>query len=144
MVHISKEKLPEQLEKKLLDQLGSIFMAQQRVPAVRNILYELFTPSERVLFIKRVAIIALLRRKYTPYSIGIALQVSESTVARIASKYHRGGFIHIVKTLERKEYRESILGTLEALLSLGVPGEANRRVRAQMRKDIEAWRSGAK
>ena len=91
---------------------------------------------------KRVAIIALLERGYTPYSISLSLQVSESTVARINAQRMRGRYASIVRTIENKRYRQSILGTLETLLTLGFPGVAAKKVRTQIRQDIESWRAG--
>jgi len=144
MVRISKKKLSQEVEKKLIKQLGSILIAQSNSRNMSNLLYELFTPSERTVFIKRVGIIALLQRNYSHYAVSVALDVSQTTVAKVASRIEFGKYKNISDTLKRKEHRESIIGTIESLLTLGLPGEANRRMKDGIRKDIEAWKSGSK
>ncbi len=144
MVNVSKKKLPEEAEKKLLKQLGSIIVAQQSSKDSESLLYELFTRSERTVFIKRVGIIALLQEDYSPHTIGLALNVSQTTVSKIQAALERGRYKNIATTLNRKKHRESIIGVLESLLTLGMPGEANRRIKSKLREDIVAWKSGAR
>ncbi|MBL4644342.1 MAG: hypothetical protein JKX80_00560 [Candidatus Pacebacteria bacterium] len=143
MAFVSKHELQPEVEKQLYEQLADLFLANQRKKDCTNLIYELFTKTERLMFAKRIAIIALLERNYTPYSISLALQVSESTVARIDAKRSQGKYTSILKTTKNRQYRLSMLGTLEALLTLGFPGVVAKKARAQMRKDIESWRAGA-
>jgi len=144
MVNVSKKKLPKDVEWELLKQLSAIIVAQQRAKDSDALLYELFTRSERLIFVKRVGIIALLQRGYSPYAISSALNVSETTVAKVLASLERGKYENIVATLKRREHRESVLGILESLVTFGLPGQPQKRLRAKIKGDIEAWRSGAK
>lgn len=143
MVRVSKNKLPEKIERKLVKQLGSLVVAQQRSRDSENLIFDLFTPAERTVFIKRVGIIALLARGYSHRSIGSALHVSDTTVDKIAHNLAQGKYKTIVTNLRKKEHRESVLGILESILTLGLPGQPQKRLRKQIRDDIEAWKAGA-
>lgn len=142
MSFVSKHKLDTHVEKKLYAQLADLFTAHQGKRASTQLMYELFTPTERLMFAKRVAIITLLERKYSSYSIALALHVSESTVMRIDARRQKGAYTHMIKTIQNKEYRKSLIGTLETLLTIGAPGVATRKIHQQIRNDIESWKSG--
>ncbi|MAZ67429.1 hypothetical protein CL652_01515 [bacterium] len=142
MVNVSKRQLPEKVENELIKQLSALIVAQQNTRESRNLIFDLFTPAERVVFIKRVGIIALIQRGYSHNAISEALHVSDTTVAKVANDLDRGKYAAIAATLERREYRESILGILESLITFGF--NPQQRLRKQIRKDIESWRAGSK
>jgi Trp operon repressor len=141
MVNVSKKALPKHTEKELCKQLSSLITAQQRIKDSENLIFELFTPSERIQFVKRVGIIALLQRNYSHNAIAAAIRTSDTTVAKIAFGIEKGGYKTIRETLKRKEHAASILGILESLVSLGV--NPQKRLRKQIQNDIEAWKAGA-
>ena len=143
MSFVSKQELDDRLEKKLYEQLADLFTAHQSPFDNARLIYELFTATERLMFAKRLGIIALLERGYSAYSIALALNVSQSTVARIDANLQKGKYKHMIKNLKNKRYRESIIGTLETLLTLGFPGVAAKKAREQIRNDINAWKRGA-
>jgi len=144
MVRISKNPLPEKVERELIKQLSALIVAQQKSRESENLIFNLFTPAERTVFIKRVGIISLLSRGYSHYAISNALEVSETTVAKVAQDLERGKYKIIVESIQRKEYRESMLGILESLLTFGLPGQPQKRLRETIKKDIEAWKVGSK
>ena len=142
MVHVSKTKLNPKVEAQLQKQIAELFVAHQTVKECTHLTREFFTKTERIMFAKRLGIIALLERGYSTYAISIAIGVSDSTVARIENQLEHGKFKNILKVLKNKRHRESVLGTIETLLTLGFPGVAGAKVRKQMRTDIESWRAG--
>ena len=142
MTHVSSRKLAHSAEKKLYTQLADIFVAHSRPKDCQRLIYELFTDAERLMFGKRIAVIVLLERNHSFYSIAKALHVSESTVARIDARRQAGAYRQIVRTIKNKEHRQSFIGTLEAVLTAGLPGNVSKRFRDDIRRDIDAWRAG--
>lgn len=142
-MHISKREISEQLSKKLVEQLASLLVAQDTLKSSKAFLYEMLSHTERIMLAKRIGILFFLHRGYSLYATSQILAVSESTVARIKNKLDDGEYVHIVQTIQRKEHRESILGTIETLVRFGLSGGPQAHLRKKVTSDIRAWRQGA-
>lgn len=142
MAFVSKRELPGGVKEKLYAQLVDVFTAHEGKFDSKKLVYELFTPTERLMFAKRIAIVLLLEKGYTSYGIAQLLNVSDSTVSRLDVQRERGRFAHIARVLKNREHRHSFIGILETVLTLGLPGVASRKMHERIRKDIEYWRSG--
>ena len=142
MAFVSKQPLPKEVERQLHEQFVDVLVAHDDVRAVRKLTYELFTPTERLMLAKRIAIVLLLEKGYSTYAVAQLLCVSDTTAARLDQHRENGRFAAIIKTLKAREHRHSILGMIETLVTFGMPGVASRSVRDRLRKDIEHWRAG--
>ena len=79
-----------------------------------------FTPTERIMFAKRFAIIVMLEEGW-PYSeIERVLKVSPSTIGRLQQKRERGVYNALLYSGAKKKSRSAGF-TLEAILRGGLP-----------------------
>ena len=119
MPHISKKKLNKEDFNKIYKSFLRSFGKFKDQGASDRFFWEFLTPTEKVMFSKRLAIILLLNRGVSHYAIWNALNVSPSTVERIAKRLDRGGYIEILKLL--KEDGGKLLKVLEALFEILTP-----------------------
>jgi uncharacterized protein YerC len=63
---------------------------------------ELFTPTERIMLAKRLAIICMVGEGYTFEDIQESLRVSPSTVARIWAAMQKGKYAKIVNIVRKR------------------------------------------
>ena len=68
---------------------------------------DLLTPTERIMFSKRLAILYLLAKGYTVRSIQEMLRVSPSTVARLWTSVQRGKYAEVMRQIQKKSERDS-------------------------------------
>lgn len=112
MTNISKKNLTKTQETVLTAQFFN-FVSSKSSTKAESILVSLMGYEEKMMLVKRFAVIVMLWRKYTMYEISKKLIVSTSTVARIERDYRNGKYIDIVKMLENKGI--SILAILEGI-----------------------------
>ena len=142
MVHISKNEVDERIQKRLLNDLEELFVANVTKREFGTVLFELLSPTERIMLAKRVGIINALTQGYASHTISKLFKVSTSTVLRIEDALEKNHFPRIEKLLKNKVGRRKFLKTLEAFVTFGFPGVPQKRLRAQVKRDIDAWRSG--
>ncbi len=127
MTHISKHNLDSKIQSQLFDQFTTMFVVTEE-KQLGKILNALFTDSEKIMFIKRLAIILLLREEYSTYAIAKILRVSDSTVREMRTRYTNGKYDSLLgvprkKTLRKKDF----LDTLEIFLQAGLPPRGKGR-----------------
>ncbi len=116
MPHISKRKLTKEVKDKLEKQIMSV-IADTGDGRRMKIFSELFTPTEKIVFAKRLAIILMLSKKIPFYTICGNLGVSPSTVARYEVQIENNKF-HSTKTwLMRNEMGTKLNNLLELLVA---------------------------
>ena len=82
----------------------------------------LFTDTEKIMFIKRLAIILMISQEHSSYSIGKALHVSNSTVRSLKEKFLKGEFDILVGATRKKNFdSKKFWETMDVLLRLGMP-----------------------
>ncbi len=103
MTHISKRNLNKEknayIQKELLETLSLL----SRIERAQIILGELFTKTEKIMLAKRLVAISLLDQNETPYAIATFLQMSESTIGRMKSKYKDGAYKKLIIELRTKK-----------------------------------------
>ena len=82
MVQISKGKLSEEILFKLFELFFQIVGKKNKKEEFLRVINDLFSPVERIMIAKRIAIIYLLLKKIDQSTICQVLKVSSSTVAR--------------------------------------------------------------
>ncbi len=136
MPHVSKKKLSKEDSKKLYGSFLRSLGKLRGQPALDKFLWEFLSPTEKEMFSKRLAIIVLLDKGISHYAIWNALNVSPSTVERIAKKLDRGGFVEILNLL--KEDNGKLLKILETLFEVLAPPPYH----VSRKRFIEAKRRG--
>src|SRR3989344_399934 len=97
MPHISRRKLSKEHFNKLLVELLKSLERSFKKGETKPVFYEFFTYTERAMFAKRLAVIAMLDRGVSSYAISEVLRMSPSTVDRMALKHERGKYTAIIK-----------------------------------------------
>lgn len=127
MTNISKQPLSQQTTDKLFFQLTKLFadVSQQRAS---NFLDNLFTDSEKIMFIKRLAVVLLISKGQSTYRIAKLLSVSDATVRTIKQKYDQGAYGSIISATQKKAFdSEKFWKTLEVILRGGMPSMGKDR-----------------
>ena len=83
MSQVSKRILPKNIEERLLKNLWESFASLKNPKEVSIFLEDFFSPTEKVMFAKRIAIAILLKKNYDFRSISSLLKVSTTTVNNI-------------------------------------------------------------
>src|SRR3989344_5572148 len=86
MPHVSRQPITEKAMRVILSEFTKFTLQLRYQKADIGFFEEFFTKTERVMLAKRLAIIALLLKNVSPYSIHKTLKVSPSTVARLKRK----------------------------------------------------------
>ncbi|MEX2014300.1 MAG: Trp family transcriptional regulator [Parcubacteria group bacterium] len=122
MPHISAKKLDKNISNKLWNQLLQTFKDARTRNATRTIMGELFTPTERIMFAKRLMIIILLDKGVPQHIIAKELHVSPSTINRLSMSIDRGKYREIL----RISGKSGILDILEKIILMGMPPRVGR------------------
>lgn len=103
MVQISKKKLPEEILSKLFILFFEVVGKKDKNDEFEQIINDLFSETERIMIIKRIAIIYLLMKNIEQRVIGEVLRVSPSTVSKfsIISQKSRGIIPYINRIAKR-------------------------------------------
>ena len=109
MPHVSTRKLEdnhkEDLYREFLRSLERAFDAEKSL----YVLGQFFTQTEREMFAKRFAVIAMLEKKVPMAQIARALKMSEVTIATMSLKHEAGKYEWVVKSaLGKKDIWEII------------------------------------
>jgi len=83
MPQISKVPLPREVEKRIRTAFKESLTRISSGSEMEKYIFDLFTPTEQVMFAKRLAIAALLTKNFPYKEISDKLRVSTATVARI-------------------------------------------------------------
>ena len=136
MPHISRKKLSEEDFRKIYKSFLHSFSKFRAEDSIDKFFWEFLTSTEKVMFSKRLAIILLLEKGASHYAIWNALQVSPSTVERLAKRLDRGGYADIVKLL--KENESNLVKIIGALFEILTPSPYH----VSRKKFLEAKRKG--
>jgi len=116
MTHISSKALKPEHFNRLHTELVRSFERSFKNNSSKNVFYEFFTPTERIMFAKRLAVIALLSKEASTLTISEALSMSPSTVDKMRIKYEHGDYEKIIKTALGKK---DIWDILEQIFTAG-------------------------
>lgn len=146
MVQISKSPLSKSDEMVLFIQLTQLFSKKSDIE-VQGILSNLLGYEEKLMLAKRFAIVVLLWKKQSIYSIAKIVHVSTSTVARIHQNYHAGAYINIIEALDtRNPSIVAILKSIDDVLHLGgiLPHYGQTHRSEMYKRDMEAKKKRGK
>jgi Trp operon repressor len=124
MTRISRFKLNEQILDKLFFLFFEIVGKKQNQDEFRKTIVDLLSPVERIMIVKRVAIIYLLMKQIDQRTICQILKVSSGTVAKFSLLMEKSE--GMVPTFKRILKNEKVVGFFEDIFNSffapGVPG----------------------
>jgi uncharacterized protein YerC len=116
MPHVSKKKLKSEHFNKLYGELIRSFERSFKNRRTKQVLGEFFTETEKIMFSKRLAVIALLSREASIPTIFEALAMSPSTIEKMSLKYEHGNYDQTIKSALGKK---DIWNILELIFTAG-------------------------
>ncbi len=125
MPHISNKKLKDEDFKKIYDRLISLFDTAGANRRSDALLMEFLTETEKIMFAKRLAALALLSEGVSRPYISYILFLSPSTVDRIAIKHEVGLYPYTSNILGKN--KKVIYETLENLISESLSKRAGKK-----------------
>lgn len=125
MPHISSKKLPNEIWQKIHEDFIRAVVGLRTKKEARDFVFDILTPTERVMLAKRFMLIYLLLKKESFLYIENLLKISSSTIIRIAKKLDRGGYKNIQKIIRQNE--PNFVEFLEKLLRAGMPPRGKGR-----------------
>ncbi|MEK7175905.1 MAG: helix-turn-helix domain-containing protein [Patescibacteria group bacterium] len=116
MPHLSKRKIHKKYFDKLISELLRSLERSFKNGKTKSVFYEFFTYTERAMFAKRLAVIAMLSQNISTYTIAETLCMSPSTVDKMSLRFERGKYNEIIKyALGSKD----IWGIIENIVTAG-------------------------
>ena len=97
MPHVSKRKLEEKFAKDLFLETVSVFEKAARKGELKQGLGELLTPTEKIMFAKRLAVISMLVKNIPIHVIADNLSMSSSTIDIMSLRFEVGSYSHVVE-----------------------------------------------
>lgn len=135
MPHISKIKLKKDHSDKLYFELLRTFERSFKQGKTKPVFDQFLTDTEKLMFAKRLAIIALLSRGASSVDIAKFLSVSPSTVEKMTLKFEHRNYDAIIKDGLGKN---DIWKILEQIFTVGglVPSRVGRDRWQKLNKDM--------
>jgi len=108
MPHVSRHVPQKKISDRTLDLFVECITAKWSENERRIFLLDLLTPTERIMFSKRLAIIYMLAKGHSFDTIQDTLRVSPSTIARFWNNTQKGKYVHIVERIQRQVKKQDI------------------------------------
>ncbi len=144
MTQVSRIPLQKEVEKRVYEVLMESIVSASTHHAVDQLLNDLFSPTERLMIAKRLAIALLLLKGYEQRVISQWLKVSLATVSKVSLAIQRGnnGYKIVIGSLLRKEELATFIQKIDdTLADLMPPMGKNwtnwRRARFQKRLESQ-------
>ncbi len=138
MPHVSKKHLRlKQLENLQAELLNSFERSFDKNKG-RQVWGEFFSRTERIMFAKRLAVIAMLSKGISVHMIAEALGMSSSTTQRMSSQFEKGRYFYIIKeALGKKDVWDIIndILTVGGIMPPKVGGKRWRSFDRSVRKE---------
>ena len=135
MPHVSSKKLNDKIWAEVYRQFMVALAHTEPRAKRRKKLHAILTPTERIMLAKRVALIPLISQGSSWYAIKRKLNISPSTITRIAKVIDRGGYQDLL-VMYKKQTKNRSWKIIETLLFGIFPqrdGESRRRWVQKMR-----------
>jgi len=98
MPHISRKQINKKVLQKLHDLLFDSITNKNITNKQQRLAFsELFTPTEKIMFGKRLLAIRLLSQGVSPYKVGKVLQLSHTTTIKLQIRHEKGTISNIEK-----------------------------------------------
>lgn len=121
MVNVSKKKLKKSVSDKINSRLVNIIANLETNTSTEGFLNNLLTESEKIVLAKRLSIIFMLYEKISMYRIHVVLNVSKSTVIKVANDIDFGKYENILEIVKKRKNRVTFWTGMEIVLKCGMP-----------------------
>lgn len=126
MAQVSKYPISKDVADRIFEVFLKSLVQLKNTRETQALTEDLFTPTERIMLAKRLAIAHLLLHGYEYREIHKLLRVSPTTIrmVRLALDYGKNGYKHILDKIEKEEKLEDFFDSIaEGLLSVpaGIP-----------------------
>ena len=115
MPHVSKRKLEEKFAKDLFLETVSVFEKAARKGELKQVLGELLTPTEKIMFAKRLAVISMLAQNIPIHVIADNLSMSSSTIDIMSLRFEVGSYSHVVENGLKKTDIVDIINMIQTV-----------------------------
>ena len=140
MGQVSKRLISKEIADRIFDVFVKSFIKIRNVEDAQKLADDLFSPTERIMLAKRLAIAFLLMKGYEYREIGKLLGVSTGTIASVNLSLQHGskGYATILERIAQEEQLEDFfMNIAEKILSLPASiskgGGAWRALKAEIR-----------
>lgn len=138
MVHVSKRKLDERAERRLARDFIELLAYPKTKAARTKLIQQFFTPKERALFSKRIALILMLANNVSFNTIEAELCVSTSTVSAYLKKFKKKDYESIVIALKHLYKKNDVSDFLSILFATPHGKKLARRKMVDVAKSVGA------
>jgi len=97
MPHVSKRRLEDKYVRDLFLEIVSVFERAGRRGELRQVLNQLLTSTEKIMFAKRLAVISMLSQDIPIHAIADSLLMSSSTVDIMSLRFEVGRYDKVIK-----------------------------------------------
>src|SRR3989344_7716711 len=127
MPHVSKRKLEEKFVKDLFLEIVSVFERASRRGELKHVLGELLTPTEKIMFAKRLAVISMLAQNIPIHVIADNLSMSSSTIDIMSLRFEVGSYSHVVENGLKKTDIVDIINMIQTVGGIMPPRSGKGR-----------------
>ena len=131
MPHVSRHTPVRKVSDKTFELLVACVTAKGSVAERRAFFTTLLTPTERIMFSKRFAIIYMLAKGHSFDVIQDTLRVSPSTIARIWVAVQKGKYADIVRRVQKRRKNDNEFDLLQWLSDLVPPMSMSKKQYAE-------------
>jgi|SRR3989344_48724 len=121
MVCISKQKLSKKILDKIDGQFGQTLNEFKNKKETVKFFKEFLTGTEKLMLIKRLALILMLEKKYSFNRIKENLKLSPTTVSKFWRKLKNDKFLILQEKVRKEKISQEFWKGLESLLRAGMP-----------------------
>lgn len=122
MSQVSKYPISKEIADRIFEIFTKTSISVRNAKEAQDFAYDLFTPVEKVMLAKRIAIAYLLLKGYKYREISKLLRVSITTIGSVnlVIKLGRGGYSRIINRIAKEEKLDKFFtGVTEKLLTVG-------------------------
>jgi len=125
MTKVSRRTIDRNLEDYIFKNFVKTISKLREQTDIQNFLFDLLSPTERVMLIKRLAIAVMLKKGYTYDQIDHTLKVSRPTIMNVSyflKHGQKGGYQKTVDDILKDQRKEALFDKIdEILLTLSPP-----------------------
>jgi TrpR-related protein YerC/YecD len=127
MPQVSKYPISNNITERIFDIFTKTFTNLKGSEGAADFINDLFTPTEKVMLAKRIAIALLLLKGYDYRNISSILKVSTATIAtvNISLRHGKGSYKKILDKITKEESFEKFFIDLSEML-LSVPAKSSK------------------
>jgi len=143
MTQVSNHPISKAVADRIFDVFAKTLIGLKAKSDVDDFVDDLFSPTEKIMFSKRIAIAFLLMKGYSYRDINKLLRVSTSTIGAIglSLKHGKGGYDRIINKIAKEEKLEDFFKAMvEKILSAPASSPTGGSVWRYLRDEVKRSR----